>query len=93
MEKLAHGRIIMERKLKSYKPEKVMFYFENICNIPHVSHHTEAISGYCENFAKEHGLRYYRDVAGNVVIYKKASAGYENHDTVILQGLPVCQFR
>ena len=76
----------MERKLKSYKPEKVMFYFENICNIPHVSHHTEAISGYCENFAKEHGLRYYRDVAGNVVIYKKASAGYENHDTVILQG-------
>ena len=76
----------MERKLKSYKPEKVMSYFEDICNIPHISHHTEAISRYCENFAKEHDLKYYRDAVGNVVIYKTASAGYENHDTVILQG-------
>ncbi len=62
----------MERKLKSYKPEKVMSYFEDICNIPHISHHTEAISRYCENFAKEHDLKYYRDAVGNVVIYKTA---------------------
>lgn len=76
----------MKRKLEAYRPEKVMYYFENICNIPHVSHHTEAISSYCETFAKEHGLRYYRDETGNVVIYKNASAGYEDHDAVILQG-------
>lgn len=76
----------MKRKLENYEPKNVLFFFEEICNIPHVSHHTELISRYCETFAKQRNLRFYRDDAGNVVIYKNASPGYEEHKTVILQG-------
>ena len=38
------------------------------------------------NFAKEHGLEYKKDALNNVIIKKAATAGYENHPTVILQG-------
>lgn len=72
--------------LEGLKPEKVFKYFEDICNIPHVSYHTDRISGYCEEFAKEHDYRYIRDEVGNVVIFKPATPGYENHKTVMLQG-------
>ena len=37
-------------------------------------------------FAREHGLRYEQDGLNNVIIFKAASAGYENHPPVILQG-------
>lgn len=76
----------MERKLENYEPKNVLFFFEEICNIPHVSHHTELISDYCRTFAQQRGLRCNQDAAGNVIIYKEASAGYENHKAVILQG-------
>ena len=76
----------MSHILEGLEPHSVMHYFEEICNIPHVSYHTEKISEYIISFAKEKGLDYYSDDSGNVVIYKKASAGYENHGTVILQG-------
>lgn len=76
----------MSRVLDGLKPERVFYYFEEICNIPHVSYHTELLSDYCEEFAKSHGFRYKRDEFGNVIIYKNASAGYENVPAVIIQG-------
>lgn len=76
----------MHRKLKNLQPERVFYYFEEICNIPHVSHHTEALSDYCEEFAIKHSLKYHRDEIGNLIIYKDASAGYENVPGVIIQG-------
>ena len=76
----------MKRKLENYEPKNVLFFFEEICNIPHVSYHTDKISDYCQNFARQRNLRCYRDDIGNVVIYKEATPGYENHKTVILQG-------
>lgn len=76
----------MNRVLKNLEPERVFYYFEELCNIPRTSFHTERISSYCENFAKEQGLDYIRDEAGNVIIFKPASVGYENVPAVILQG-------
>lgn len=76
----------MRRILDNLEPRDFFHYFEDICNIPHVSYHTEKMSDYCENFAKEHGLKYVRDDAGNVVIYKPATPGYEEHPAVIIQG-------
>jgi len=66
--------------------EKVFKYFEKICSIPHGSGHIEAISDYLCSFAKENGLEYIKDGIGNVVIFKSATAGYENKPGVILQG-------
>ncbi len=72
--------------LKNLEPRLVMHYFEEICAIPHGSFDTKRISDYCVDFARAHGLRYVQDAANNVVIYKRATEGYEDHPTVILQG-------
>lgn len=72
--------------LTGYKPERVFYYFEEICGIPHGSGNTRQISDYLVNFAKDHQLKYVQDASNNVVIYKKASAGYENAPVTILQG-------
>ena len=64
----------------------MFYYFEEICKIPHGSRNTKQISDYLVNFAKEHGFEYVQDELNNVVIYKPATAGYENAPTVILQG-------
>ena len=60
-------------------------YFEEISKIPHGSFHEEKIADYVESFAKEHNFKYVRDDMNNVIIYKNATPGYENHDTVMLQ--------
>ena len=65
---------------------KVFDYFEDISKIPHGSGNTKAISEYCIEFAKKHSLEYYSDDLNNVIIYKKASKGYEGHSPIIIQG-------
>lgn len=72
--------------LSDLEPTQVFQYFEEICNIPHGSGNTKAISDYCVDFAKEHGLRYQQDDVNNVIIWKDASLGYEQSDPVMLQG-------
>lgn len=72
--------------LKNFEPAEALRYFEEICAIPHGSQATKRISDYCVKFAQDRGLRYVQDAAGNVVIYKAATPGYEDHPTVILQG-------
>lgn len=71
---------------KDLKPKKVFEYFEDICSIPHGSQNTKAISDYCVNFAKEHGLKYIQDEMNNVILFKEGSKGYENAETIIIQG-------
>lgn len=72
--------------LSSLEPLPVFRYFEEICTIPHGSSNTKAISDYCVNFAKTHGLRYIQDDSDNVIIFKDGTAGYEQSAPVILQG-------
>ena len=72
--------------LANYEPKNVFSYFEKLCTIPRGSGNTDGVASYLVNFAKEHGLESYRDAANNVIIRKPASAGYENADTIILQG-------
>lgn len=73
-------------KLHGLEPNRVLKYFEEICSIPHGSENMKEIADYCESFAKSHSLEFKRDEANNVIIYKKASVGYENADPIILQG-------
>lgn len=72
-------------KLAGLQPERVFAYFEKICSIPHGSYNTDAICEYLISFAEEKGLRYIRDAVNNLIIFKPASAGYEDREPVILQ--------
>ena len=74
------------RVLNGMQPERALYYFEEICKIPHGSKNTKQISDYLVDFAKAHGLRYAQDEVNNVVIYKDGTPGYEHHPIVILQG-------
>lgn len=73
-------------KLAGLEPASVFGYFEKICSIPHGSRNTKAISDYLVSFAQNHGIRYEQDDLNNVVMYQEGTCGYENHESVILQG-------
>ena len=73
-------------KLAGLEPASVFAYFEKLCSIPHGSGNTKPISDYLVGFAKEHGLRYIQDELNNVIIFADATAGYEEHAPVIIQG-------
>ncbi|MCM1363787.1 MAG: aminoacyl-histidine dipeptidase [Faecalibacterium sp.] len=66
--------------------DKVLYYFKQLCCIPHGSGNTKLISDYCVSFAEEHSLDFIKDEIGNVIIFKDGTAGYENSPAVILQG-------
>lgn len=74
------------RVLEGLKPEKVFYYFEEICKIPHGSGNIRQISDYLADFAKERSLEYYQDEIGNVIIIGEATAGYEDSAPVMIQG-------
>lgn len=74
------------QKLAGLEPASVLAYFEKLCSIPHGSGNTRQISDYLVSFALEHGLRYQQDELNNVILFAPASAGYEDHEPVILQG-------
>ncbi|MDO4608570.1 MAG: aminoacyl-histidine dipeptidase [Clostridia bacterium] len=73
-------------ELKSLNSARVFDFFKTLSAIPHGSGNMKGIADYCEGFAKEHNLKYIRDAADNVVIFKNGTDGYENSDPVILQG-------
>ncbi len=72
--------------LENLEPKNVFSYFEEICSIPHGSKNTEKIADYLVEFAKEHHLKHERDEAGNVIIWKEASPGYEDAPVTMIQG-------
>lgn len=72
--------------LSGLKPERVFYYFEKLCAIPHGSGNCKRISEYCLSVAKDLGLECFTDEHFNVIIKKDATIGYENKPTVILQG-------
>ncbi|MFB6317799.1 aminoacyl-histidine dipeptidase [Saccharicrinis sp. FJH54] len=66
-------------------PNAIWHYFNEICRIPRPSKKEEKIIAYLSEFGKSHGLDTRTDKAGNVLISKAATPGYENLKTVILQ--------
>ena len=72
--------------LKDLEPKEVFRFFESICDLPHGSKNTKLLSDFCAVFARMRGLWCQQDKAGNIIIRKEASKGYEDHPTVILQG-------
>lgn len=72
--------------LSGLQPEKVFYYFEELCGIPHGSYNTKEISDYCVKFAQDRGLRVRQDSVNNVIIKKAGTDGYEKAEPVIIQG-------
>jgi len=66
--------------MKSY-----LEFFKEISKIPRKSGNEEKIANYLVEFANSRGLKYYRDEINNVIIYKDASMGYEDKETIALQ--------
>lgn len=77
---------MIAQKLAGLEPASVFGYFEKLCSIPHGSGNTKQISDYLVSFAEEHDLKYIQDDLNNVILFGPASAGYEDHEPVILQG-------
>ncbi|MDR2927468.1 MAG: aminoacyl-histidine dipeptidase [Cytophagaceae bacterium] len=71
--------------LKDLSPQTVWHYFGEICQVPRPSKHEGQIIEYLINFGKRHGLETKCDETGNVLISKKATQGFENRKTTVLQ--------
>ncbi len=68
------------------EPKLLWKHFNELRKIPRCSKHEEKVREYVLNFAKERGLVAAADEAGNVVISKPASPGYEKKSILVLQG-------
>lgn len=66
-------------------PEPIWNYFEEICKIPRLSKNEGKIGSYLRQFASNHNLQSRVDQAGNILIIKPPSPGYEKRKTVVLQ--------
>lgn len=67
---------------QSFRPER---YFEEICKYPHGSYQEKPLSDYLVQFAVEHNLKHKQYENFNVIIYKDASPGYEDHAPLMMQ--------
>lgn len=75
----------MDNILYSLKPDRLWYYFAEICDVPRPSKKEEKIARYLLDFASAHHLESVLDETGNVLIRKPASPGYENRAMVVLQ--------
>ena len=72
-------------EITTLQPELLWKWFDQICAIPHPSHHEDTLANFIVNWAKEKHFFAERDEAGNVVIRKPATVGMENRTPVVLQ--------
>lgn len=73
------------QNITDLRPTELWGYFNDILAIPRVSKKEERIISYLQDFAEARGLEHKQDRVGNLLISKKASPGYEDRKTIILQ--------
>lgn len=72
--------------IQDLDPKLLWKYFYELTQVPRPSKKEGRMIEYLLNFAQEHNLEAKKDDAGNVLIVKDATEGYEGYPTVILQG-------
>ena len=72
-------------EIKNLKPECIWQNFYKLTQVPRPSGHLEKIQQFLLDFGKEAGVEVFKDPAGNIVMRKPATPGYENRKGVILQ--------
>ena len=71
--------------MKTLEPTSVWNFFHEITQIPRPSKKEERIIAYLKDFSVKHKLTIKTDTAGNVLLCKPATPGYEKKKTIILQ--------
>ena len=71
--------------IEELSPKGVWRNFYALTQIPRPSGHTEKVAAFLVDFAKQHGAEAYIDEAGNVIMKKGATPGYEDRETTVLQ--------
>ena len=71
--------------MKTLEPSLVWNFFHDITQIPRPSKREERMIAYLKNFSKDNNLICKSDAAGNVLICKAATPGFEDSKTVVLQ--------
>lgn len=75
----------MSAEIKTLAPQSVWSYFYDLTQIPRPTGHMDGVIKYMLAFGNELGLETKQDEAGNILIRKPATPGFENSKTVILQ--------
>ncbi len=73
------------QELQKTKAASLWSYFLKICSIPHPSKHEQQLVNWIMNWAEKENISCTQDEAGNLLLRKPASAGYENKTPTILQ--------
>ncbi|NMB49152.1 MAG: aminoacyl-histidine dipeptidase [Bacteroidales bacterium] len=73
------------KEIIDLKPQNVWRHFYELTRIPRPTGHMKEVTKFMVNFGKSLDLETVQDRAGNVLIRKPASKGYEGKQTVILQ--------
>lgn len=72
-------------EIRNLSPEILWRNFDDLTQVPRPSGHMEKVQAFLLDFAKRVGVEAFVDEAGNVVMRKPATPGYENRKGVILQ--------
>lgn len=72
-------------ELRSLQPQVFFDWFFRISHIPRGSRNERQAIIFCEQFAKERGLKYETDAKGNVFMEVPATEGYENEPPILMQ--------
>lgn len=75
----------MMHPIEELTPKGVWKNFYALTQIPRPSGHTEKVAQFLIDFAKQHGAEAHLDEAGNVIMKKGATPGYEDRATTVLQ--------
>ena len=71
--------------IKDLQPQAIWKNFYLLTQVPRPSGHLEKVQEFLLNWAKEKGVEAKKDEAGNILMYKPASAGMENCKMVFPQ--------
>ena len=72
-------------EIRNLQPAAIWQNFDDLTQIPRPSGHVEKVQQFLLDFAKRVGVEAFKDPAGNIVMRKPATPGYENRKTVLLQ--------
>lgn len=72
-------------EIRNLKPEVLWRNFDDLTQVPRPSGHLEKVQRFLLTFAEKVGVEAFQDTAGNIVMRKPATPGFENRKTVLLQ--------
>lgn len=72
-------------EIKNLQPECIWRNFDALTQVPRPSGHLEKVQQFLLDFGQKAGVEAFKDPAGNIVMRKPATPGFENRKTLLLQ--------